>query len=450
MTDDIRCPNERDLLRLSLGQLPPEQAQVLQAHLDRCRDCSKLMTKYRIEGTICIPPPDPPPVSHDQPTNPAPVEAADRSEEATVAAQPERAVKRRRVEALTDEQEWRKLLGPPAGPDEIGRLGNYRVLKVLGSGGMGVVFAAQDAKLRRQVALKVMKPVTGDPERARQRFLREARSAAALQHDHVVTIFQVGEENGMPFLAMQLLQGETLEERLLREPQLPIAEVLRIGREIAEGLAAAHATGVIHRDIKPSNIWLESAGGRKSRYEGRVKIVDFGLARASNEELQLTRTGTVMGTPSFMSPEQARGAKLDHRSDLFSLGGVMYRMTTGRNPFEADDPSTLLMAVAQEQPPPMSAYRPDVPNALSALVQRLMIKHPSGRVDSGAETAEILRSIEEALEAGELDPDEPQEDSSSGRHWRLIFQIVLAAGLGFAAYWFGGDLVRLVQSLMKN
>jgi serine/threonine protein kinase len=175
------------------------------------------------------------------------------------------------------------IISPAKGPGEIGWLGGYRVIKILGQGGMGVVFQAEDVKLRRTVALKAMKPAVASGGEAGQRFLREAQAAAAIEHDHIVPIYQVGEDRGAPFLAMQFLRGEPLDARLQRQPVLPVSEVLRIGREIAEGLQAAHERGLIHRDIKPANVWLEE--GRD-----RVKIVDFGLARSVREESsQLTR-----------------------------------------------------------------------------------------------------------------------------------------------------------------
>jgi tRNA A-37 threonylcarbamoyl transferase component Bud32 len=186
--------------------------------------------------------------------------------------------------AANDADDLRPLLSPAQRPDELGRLGSYRILKVLGAGGMGVVFLAEDVTLRRRVAVKAMRPALAASATARQRFLREAQLTAALSHDHVVAIYQVGEENGVPFLAMPLLQGETLEARLKREGRLPVAEVLRIGREVAEGLAAAHERGLIHRDVKPANLWLE-------RSRGRVKVLDFGLARSCDGDAHLTQTG---------------------------------------------------------------------------------------------------------------------------------------------------------------
>src|SRR5262249_33204178 len=185
------------------------------------------------------------------------------------------------------------FLAPPQGPDELGRLGPYRILKALGTGTMGVVFQAEDSHLMRLVALKVMRPSLGSSAEYHRRFLREAQLAAAIEHEHIVTVYQVGEDRGVPYLAMKLLRGETLADRLKRAGgRWPRPEVLRVGREIAEGLAAAHARGLVHRDIKPANVWLEE--GRD-----RVKIVDFGLARGTGNDAQFTQAGAVIGTPAY-------------------------------------------------------------------------------------------------------------------------------------------------------
>lgn len=254
------------------------------------------------------------------------------------------------------------FLTPPQKADEMGRLGGYRILNVLGSGGMGVVLLAEDAQLQRPVALKIMRPGLAANDAARQRFLREARAVAALKHDHIVTIYQVGEDRGVPFLAMEYLEGESLHDRLKRESKLSLSEVLRMGREIAIGLEAAHARGLIHRDIKPANIWLEFsrdpkgsatalASGSRLNETGRVKLLDFGLARsAGGDDAHLTQTGVILGTPAFMSPEQARGEQVDPRSDLFSLGCVLYRMATGLLPFQGRDMVSTLLSLANDHP----------------------------------------------------------------------------------------------------
>jgi hypothetical protein len=212
------------------------------------------------------------------------------------------------------------FLAPAQQPDEIGRLGPYRVLKVLGSGGMGVVFQAEDPQLQRLVALKVMRPELAATPSSRQRFLREARAVAAIEHDSIVPIYQVGEDRGVLFLAMQLLKGESLDERLRREGKLPPAEILRIGQEIARGLAAAHERGLVHRDIKPSNLWLHERPDRPGEaWRFQAKVLDFGLARSEAAEGHLTHLGHVLGTPAYMSPEQADGQAVDARSEYASI-----------------------------------------------------------------------------------------------------------------------------------
>jgi WD40 repeat protein len=217
-----------------------------------------------------------------------------------------------------------------------------------------------------------MKPILAASDSARRRFVREAQAAAAIDHDHIVHIYQVGEDRGVPFLAMQLLKGETLEDRLLRDKVLPVSEVLRLGLEIAAGLAAAHDRDLIHRDIKPANIWLETRGNR-------VKILDFGLARATGQDTHLTQQGAILGTPAFMAPEQVDGRTLDGRCDLFSLGCVLYRACTGQNPFKGSDTVSTLMAVATHQPLSPAEVNPQVPASLSDLIMQLLSKQPADR-----------------------------------------------------------------------
>jgi serine/threonine protein kinase len=310
------------------------------------------------------------------------------------------------------------FLQPAQAPDEVGRLGGYRILKVLGSGGMGVVYLAEDAQLQRLVALKVLLPTLAASPSARQRFLREARAAAGLRHDHVVAIYHVGEDRGLPFLTMELLEGESLEECLQRRGQLAAPEAVRVGRAVAEGLAAAHERGLIHRDIKPANVWLEK--GR-----GRVKILDFGLARAAGDTSQLTQQGAVLGTPAYMAPEQARGESVDPRCDLFSLGCVLYRMTTGTAPFKGNDAISTLMAVCAEQPPPPRERNPEVPPALSDLIMRLLEKEAGKRPASARAVAEAL----EGCERGEPAPHPPSPPRKRLPRWWLLVALALLLGL---------------------
>ena len=297
-----------------------------------------------------------------------------------------------------------EFLAPPQAADELGRLGHYRVLRILGKGGMGMVFCAEDPVLKRAVALKVMLPHRAESASAPRRFLREAQAMASVKHDHVVTIYQVGEEGGVPFLAMEFLDGEPLNERLRREKRLPAAEVIRLGREIAEGLDAAHARGLIHRDIKPANLWLE---GKKAR----VKILDFGLAWSDENAEHLTGEGRTVGTAAFMAPEQARGT-VDGRSDLFSLGVVLYATATGKLPFNGPHTVALLLAVATEDPPPPSEVRPAIPADLSDLIMRLLAKKPAERFQSAAD---VVRAFEELAHR-----EQSQSKTMENAHFSMI------------------------------
>jgi len=258
------------------------------------------------------------------------------------------------------------FLSPPQTPDEVGRLGQYRVLGTIGAGGMGIVFRAQDTRLKRHVALKVMLPQYAALKVAKKRFLREARAQAAIEHDHVAAIFQVGEDRGVPYISMPLLKGQSLADALRANAKVPLVEAVRITREIALGLAAAHEQHLIHRDIKPGNVWLEG----KTR---RVKILDFGLARAADSENAdtVTKEGTLIGTPAYMSPEQARGESLDSRSDLFSLGVALCVLLTGRQPFRAANSTGVLLKVVGETPPnpaTLSLNQARVPRYLASAV----------------------------------------------------------------------------------
>jgi serine/threonine protein kinase len=294
------------------------------------------------------------------------------------------------------------FLGPAQAPDEIGRLDTYRVLRLLGQGGMGMVFEGEDTVLQRKVALKVMRPDLAKIDAARHRFLREARAAAALHHEHIVTIYQVSQNRDVPYLAMEFLSGESLEMLLRRVGRLPVADALRIGREIAEGLAAAHDRGLIHRDIKPANIWLKTTSDSSPSVRprdalGRVRIIDFGLVRVDENAINLTGSGAVLGTPAYMAPEQADGETVDARSDLFSLGCVLYRMLTGEVPFKGKGMLATLIAVDNSHIVPPDQRLADIPPAVSAFVVQLLDRNRDKRPSSARLVAEMLRALE-ALE----------------------------------------------------
>jgi serine/threonine-protein kinase len=277
------------------------------------------------------------------------------------------------------------FLTPSENPDSLGRLGPYEIIGVLGQGGMGVVLKAFEPALSRVVAIKVLAPQMAASGAARKRFSREARAAAAVVHDHVVAIHTVHDgdpKTGLPYLVMPYIAGRSLQQRIDGEGPLRIEEVLRIGMQTALGLSAAHAQGLVHRDIKPSNILLENG-------VERVKITDFGLARAIDDASQ-SQSGVVAGTPQYMSPEQASGESVDHRSDLFSLGSVLYAMCAGHSPFRAKTTMGVLRRVCDEEPRPLVEVNPEVPESLEAVIRRLHAKDPANRYQAAAEVAEVL------------------------------------------------------------
>jgi len=281
------------------------------------------------------------------------------------------------------------FLQPTSRADALGSLGHYEILQVLGRGGFGIVFRAFDKTLERVVAIKVLAPEMAATSPARKRFLREARAAAQVRHENVVQIHAV-EETPLPYLVMEFVPGETLQQRLDRTGPLDPAEIVPISRQLAEGLAAAHEAGLIHRDVKPANVLME-AGPRL-----RLKITDFGLARAANDA-SITQSGLVSGTPLYMSPEQACGDTLDHRTDLFSLGSVLYLLVTGRPPFRADTPLAVLKRVVDDTPRPIRDIIPEAPQWLCDIIAKLQAKNPDDRFQSARELADLLAECETSL-----------------------------------------------------
>lgn len=274
------------------------------------------------------------------------------------------------------------FLSPSDDPRMIGRMGVYEVSGVIGYGGMGVILKALEPALNRHIALKVLWPHLAVHGSARQRFAREARAAAAVVNEHVVPIYAVNESQGIPYIVMQYVTGRSLQERIAREGALSIEQVLRIGCQIATALDAAHAQGLVHRDVKPGNILLENG-------IERVLVTDFGLARAA-DDASLTHSGMVAGTPQFMSPEQARGDVIDHRSDLFSLGSVLYTMCAGHPPFRAETILGSLTRICNDIPRPLREVNASVPEWLNAFIAKLMSKDSNRRFQSASEVVHIL------------------------------------------------------------
>ncbi len=277
-----------------------------------------------------------------------------------------------------------EFLDPCERPDAIGRINDIEILEVIGRGGMGIVLKGFQRELGRYVAVKVMSPHLAVSGSARQRFAREARAAAAIVHPQVMPIHSVHASSRLPYLVMPYVDCESLQQRIDRSGPLELKEILRIGLQVAAGLAAAHAQGLVHRDVKPANILLE-------RGVDRVMLTDFGLARTV-DDASLTRTGVIAGTPQFMSPEQARGDPVDTRSDLFSLGSVLYTMATGHPPFRAETALGVLRRITDTEPRTIREINPDLPPWLDAVVHRLHAKEPDQRYESAAEVARLLES----------------------------------------------------------
>ena len=260
------------------------------------------------------------------------------------------------------------------------QVSHYRILEKIGAGGMGEVFLAEDTRLKRKAALKFLPSAFAAASESRQRFEREAQAAAALNHPNIVAVYELGEHEDQLFIAMEYVQGQTLEARLKSNPP-SFDDVVDIAGQICEGLSSAHESGIVHRDIKPSNLLLDSSG--------RVRILDFGLARLSGMT-RLTRTGTAMGTLMYQSPEQARGETVDFRTDIYSLGCVIYEMIAGVPPFHSEYDAAIVYAIAHEPPEPLSVVRPDVPGYLQTLVHGMLAKSPAERPQSAAEVLDAL------------------------------------------------------------
>ncbi|MEO1524896.1 MAG: protein kinase [Planctomycetota bacterium] len=275
-------------------------------------------------------------------------------------------------------------LAPSDDPGMLGRLGEYEISGVIGVGGMGGVLKGYDRSLQRVVAIKVMAPHLADNGSARQRFQREARAAAAITHDNVIDIYGVAEAAGLPYLVMPFARGPSLQKRLDDSGPMSVTQVLRIGRQIASGLAAAHEQGLVHRDIKPANILLNDG-------IERLWITDFGVARVM-DDASMTQTGLIAGTPQYMSPEQARGESVDHRSDLFSLGSILYTAFTGRPPFRADTAYGILRRITDTDPRDIREINADVPLWMCRIIDRLMAKQASDRYQTAEEVAELLEA----------------------------------------------------------
>jgi serine/threonine-protein kinase len=374
------CPAADQLLNLLDDALPADTQRTLQTHLESCPVCQQALERLAAAGPSwdraarhlggC-----------DDLAGPALADVVAKLQHSGLApitptgVETQAALPGGGVDDLT-------FLDPPEKPGQLGRLAHYEILEVVGRGGMGVVFKAFDRQLGRFVAVKVLRPQYAANRAARVRFGREAKAAAGVSHDNVVPVYSVDTQE-ISYLVMPLIVGQSLEDRIQCEGALTLPEILRIGTEIASGLAAAHARGLVHRDIKPANILLEGAARR-------VKITDFGLARAI-DDVSVTQAGVITGTPMFMSPEQTRGdGNIDARSDLFSLGSVLYMMATGRPPFTAAGTHAVIHRVIRDTPQSMREINPAIPAWFEAIVAKLQAKEPADRFQSAQAVAELL------------------------------------------------------------
>ncbi len=420
---DRACECETDRLRRHVeGRLGEDEQELLAAHLECCEQCrSSLEALAGDEGLwrdlrfFLVGEPDL--------SSPQSALADQVSDEGRGRLAPDDWDGRRAVLAFLD---------PPSDPRYMGSLGPYQILEVIGRGGMGVVLKGSDSALARVVAIKVLAPELSFLGSARLRFAREARAVASVAHDHVVAIHAVDSWKGLPYLVMQYVPGKSLQARIEHEGPLAVREVLQIGMQVASGLAAAHAQGLVHRDIKPANILLENG-------IARVKITDFGLARAA-DDASISQSGVAAGTPHYMAPEQARCEPIDPRVDLFGLGGVMYAMCTGHPPFRAETTMAVLRRVCEDAPRSIRSDHPEVPAWLEAIIAKLLAKDPAARFQTAAEVAELLCQCLVYLERPTDAPPFPYDGDhrrlpglGSWRRAAAVMVLAVVAALGAAA-----------------
>ncbi|MCA9188875.1 MAG: protein kinase [Pirellulaceae bacterium] len=440
------CPVTNQLREYFNGQLDDQSVDTIQHHLAECPACGDTIRAMKSDDTFvalvrsAIPPSD--------------VEASDVTDlvRRLQTMAPLASLSVDHLDQRAKSHEVQSLLEQAADDEAaVGILGPYKLLELVGAGGMGVVYRAEDRVLKRLVALKVLRPSLG--EASRVRFMQEAQAAAAIDHDHVVTIYQVGEDGPLAYIAMQWHDGESLEQRLHREGALSTADTVTIGRQIALGLAAAHARQLVHRDIKPANVWL-------SEESGRAKILDFGLARALDGDRQLTETGMIAGTPAYMSPEQAQGRAVGPRTDLFSLGCVLYRMCTGKSPFVGENALATLFAIQNQTPMAPHAINPAIDRGLSELIMWLLERDASRRPESAAVVARLLEDVTSVTRPRQVTQSEhvaainnanlasllPPAQPRIGRFGGYIVAGMIALALLPAAIYFAPFLLRVATN----
>ena len=381
---DEKCPNPTLLVEFLQGKLAPPDLEKCESHIESCDVCHETLRGLNPSDTLSSYV-----VKAMQPATTADLEAEvvenlvhrlAQSSELKFGASKNLSIRNSVLQDRAAEV-LQYVTSDSDNPQGLGTLAGFQSLELIGAGGTGVVFRAHDISLDREVALKVLRPSLGDI--ARERFVAEARAAASIDHQNVVTIFQVGQQERLAWIAMQWVPGETLESCLLREGTLNAEETRRLTNQIARGLKAAHRQQLVHRDIKPANIWIRSQ-------DQQIRILDFGLVRITDSDPALTATGMLAGTPNFMSPEQAKGQELDARSDLFSLGCVMYQMLTSNLPFGSSTILATLQAIQNQRPETPIEAGADCSDDLSDLTMALLEKQPTNRIPSADSLVKCL------------------------------------------------------------
>ena len=319
--------------------------------------------------------------------------------------------------------------------------GRYEIIKELGKGGMGVVYQAHDPQIDRPVALKVLRADRLVSEDFVSRFFKEAKFIGRLSHPNIVTVYDVGRDHGTIYIAMEYLQGEPFNE-VIRSGRLSVGKIIDIALQVANALGYAHEKGIIHRDIKPSNIILTD--------EGNVKLTDFGIARAEDSNAaQQTQTGVILGTPSYMSPEQVMGKRVDGRSDLFSLGVILYELIVGRKPFEGDHFTAIFRAITDDIPVAPLKIDASIPQSLSDLIMKALAKNPDERFQTSKEMSDALKICFQAKNSLLL-PGKPISPPKKSVAFVLIMGLMAAVILGGTIYFFKKQLPLLSTSVEVN
>ena len=445
------CPDKEVLINFLGGTLEESELVATEQHLAKCKPCLETMqnlesmhdtysdlAKISIEDKLAKKSCDGSHHSEDQKTLDNLVVQLKKLGQGSSVSRNTKSSCPPGIVAESRTAEVRQFLLPPKQPDDLGYIEGYRIVRVLGAGSTGVVFQAIQESLNRKVALKILRPSLGEPAKAR--FVAEAQATAKLDHPNAISIYEVGEIDSLAFIAMQWVPGETLEDCLNRDSVLPLEDVAQLAQQLASALAEAHRHGLIHRDVKPANVWISETGD--------AKLLDFGLVRINNESPQLTCTGMIAGTPCFMSPEQSRGQALDSRTDLFSLGCVLYRALTGRLPFEGENALSTLQAIQRSQPTLPHALDPNIPSGFSNVVMQLLEKSPIRRPQSAEQFIETLSRPESAPRAKVEQTKDSQDGATNWSNWffRVAGLLLMAFALGWAGYLYGPNVIRIVMN----